>query len=98
MTMTTIYKILNPINGEYVTVNTFEECENYVVDLAFNLLNHTLHNSPYSVVTINEDGSQTWRNPRGEEIVNLEELNTKLKLKTGAQLTSIPKTAVETMP
>lgn len=96
--MTTIYKILNPINGEYVTVNTFEECENYLVDLAFNLLNHTLHNSPYSVVTINEDGSQTWRNPQGEEILNFDKLRAEAKLRVGKPLTSIPVTPVETMP
>ncbi len=96
--MVTIYKILNPTTGEYTTAETLEACTEALADAAIYVLNKFTLDAPYSVVDINEDGSQTWRNPRGEEIVNLEELNTKLKLKTGAQLTSIPKTAVETMP
>jgi hypothetical protein len=96
--MTTIYKILNPLNGEYTTANSFEECSEFVADLAVNILNNFTQNAPYSVVDINEDGSQTWRTPQGVEIVNLEELTVKIKTRVGMPLTSIPVTPVETMP
>jgi hypothetical protein len=96
--MTTIYKIFNPTTGEYATAETVDACAEVLADAAMYLLNNFTHNSPYSVVDINEDGSQVWRNPQGEEIVNLEELTAKLKLKIGKQLTSIPVTPVETMP
>lgn len=96
--MTTIYKILNPITGEYITVETVEACTEALADAAIYTLNKFTQDAPYSVVDINEDGSQVWRNPQGQETVNLEELTAKLKLKIGMQLTSIPVTPVETMP
>jgi hypothetical protein len=96
--MTTIYKILNPLNGEYVTANTIEECEVYVVDLAFNLLNHVTHNAPYSVIDIKEDGSQVWRNPQGEEIADFDKLKEEARVRVGKPLLSIPLTPVETLP
>jgi len=96
--MTTIYKILNPTTGEYIAAETLEACTEALADTAMYLLNKFTLDAPYSVVDINEDGSQVWRNPQGQETVNLEELTAKLKLKIGAQLTSIPVTPVETMP
>jgi hypothetical protein len=96
--METVYKIINPENGEYVTKNTLEECVDFVAHVAINLLNSFTHNAPYSVVEINDDGSQVWRNPTGDEILNLQELQKTTSLKLGRQLTSIPVTPVETLP
>jgi hypothetical protein len=96
--MATIYKIFNPLTGEYTTAETLEVCTDILADTAISILNNFTQNAPYSVVEINEDGSQTWRNPQGEEIVNLELLRQKAKAQVGSALTSIPKTPVETMP
>ena len=96
--MSIVYKVLNPLNGEYLTANTAEECVEFVADLAVNLVNNLTHNAPYSIVEINEDGSQIWRNPAGEEMVNMEQVKKQTKLRVGMPLTSIPKTPIETMP
>lgn len=96
--MTTIYKIFNPATGEYVTAETVEACTDILINMAMSILNKFTQDAPYSVVTINEDGSETWRNPQGEEIVNLELLKQKAKAQVGSTLVSIPVTPVETMP
>jgi len=96
--MTTIYKIFNPLTGQYVTAETLETCTDALVNIAMSVLNNFTKDAPYSVVTINEDGSETWRNPQGEEIINLELLKQKAKAQVGIGLVSIPKTPVETMP
>jgi hypothetical protein len=72
--MTTLYKIFNPVTGEYSTVDTKEACIEKVGELACNFyLSHT-HNNPYSIVTINEDGSETWRAANGTETNNYDDI------------------------
>lgn len=98
--MTIVYKVLNPLNGEYLTANTPDECAEFVADLAINMLNSATHNAPYSVVEINEDGSQVWRNPVGSEIIQRPSFLAKAtsNVRNGMPLTSIPLTPVETLP
>ncbi len=96
--MATVYKILNPLNGEYVTANDFEECTQFAADIALNLLTHYTHGAFYSVVDINEDGTQIWRNPQGEEIADPIKVKEKIKQQIGGAMTSIPVTPVETFP
>lgn len=96
--MTTVYKILNPLNGEYVTANDFEECLGFIADIALNLLTNYTHGAPYSAVDINEDGTQIWRNPQGEEIADPIKLKEKIAQRVGGALRSIPVTPVETFP
>ena len=97
--MTIVYKILNPLNGEYITANSAEECLEFTADLALNLLNNFTHGAPYSVVEINDDtGGQVWRNPQGEEIMDPIKLREKASSKMGKPIISIPVTQVETFP
>lgn len=96
--MTTVYKILNPLNGEYVTANSADECFSFMADIALNLLTNYTHGAPYSVVDINEDGTQIWRNPQGDEIADPIKVKEKIAQKMGGALVSIPATPVETYP
>jgi hypothetical protein len=72
--LTTLYKIFNPSTGEYSTVNSIEECIEKVGELAYNLYLEHVHNNPYSIVTVNEDGSETWRSADGTETDNYDEI------------------------
>ena len=66
--MQTKYKILNPVTGQYDTFDTFDACADELGIRAWEFyLLHTHHN-PYTVVEINDDGSETWRNPTGDEL------------------------------
>lgn len=66
--MQTKYKILNPLTGQYDTFDTFDACADELGIRAWEFyLLHTHHN-PYTVVEVNDDGSETWRNPTGEEL------------------------------
>lgn len=96
--MSIVYKVLNPLNGEYLSASTPEECIEFVADLAVNLLNNLTHNAPYSVVETTPEGAQIWRNPQGGEMINMEAFKAQAKLRVGKPLTSIERTPVETLP
>jgi hypothetical protein len=65
-----IYKVLNPITGEYADTNNKEECLAALAETAWQFyLAHT-HNQPYVAVTVNEDGSEVWQVPSGETILS----------------------------
>lgn len=65
-----IYKVLNPITGEYADTNNKEECLAALAETAWNFyLSHT-HGQPYTVVTVNEDSSEVWQAPTGETILS----------------------------
>lgn len=87
--MTKSYRVFNPITGEYLHASTLEECEQLVVDTAYNFYMLHVHNTPYSVVEIQDAGKEVWRSADGSE------LTTKSKLKIRM---SIPLTAVEVLP
>jgi len=73
------YTVLNPMTGLYQDAETIDECLNLVSQTAYNLLlNHT-HEQPYSIVEINDDGSETWRNPAGEEILSPAQIKANIK-------------------
>ena len=86
--MTKSYRVLNPITGEYQHANTLEECEQLVVDTAYNFYMLHVHDIPYSVVEI-EEGKETWSSGSGTELT----IKNKLKIRM-----SIPLTAVEVLP
>jgi hypothetical protein len=66
--MQTKYKILNPLTGQYDTFDTFDACANELGARAWEFyLLHT-HYNPYTVIEVNDDGAETWRNPTGDEL------------------------------
>lgn len=87
--MTKNYRVLNPITGEYRHASTLEECEQLVVDTAYDFYMMHVHNIPFSVVEVTDDGKEIWSTGEGVEIAT----KSKLKIKM-----SIPLTAVEVLP
>lgn len=68
--MKTIYKIFNPSSGQYLDVLTKEECQTLLAKTAFDFYMDHVHGNPFTIVEINDDGSQTWKNAKLETIVN----------------------------
>jgi len=65
-----IYKVLNPITGEYADTTTKEKCLAKLAETAWNFYLSQTHNQPYTVVTVNEDGSEVWQTPTGDTILS----------------------------
>jgi hypothetical protein len=58
--MTTKYAILNPMTGAYSFAETEKAALTKISDLALDFyLSHT-HNTPMSIITVNENGDSTW--------------------------------------
>ena len=58
--MATRYAVLNPSAGEYVYVDSHNECLTKAKELAWQFyLTHT-HNSPISQVDTDDTGAETW--------------------------------------
>ena len=72
--MITIYKVHNPYTGLYTDVDTIEELRSALAAEAWRAYTTLTHGQPFSVVTINADGSQVWRNPQGDDIPSAEEI------------------------
>lgn len=72
--MTTEYRLLDPNVGLYTTYNTLKEVQTASAKMAFEFFMAHTHQTPYVVVTINDDGSETWRAPDGDERVNPDEI------------------------
>lgn len=68
--MTIQYAVFNPASGIYDRASTTEERNILIAQIAYNYFLSHGTSMPYSVVEINEDGSEIWRNPQGEEIEN----------------------------
>ena len=79
--MQKIYKILNPATGEYEPAATLDECTTKLSDIVWKFYLGYAHQQPYSIVEVHDDGSETWRNPAGDEIASPEEILQKIKQK-----------------
>lgn len=93
-----IYAVFNGDTGEYTRVNTIDECLDKVVQNAYLMLMHYTHDSPYSVVQINDDGTETWYSASGEEILSPTQIKDSIKLRVKTNLISISPTPVEIIP
>lgn len=76
--MTTKFAVINPLTGIYTYTETVQERNQLIANLAWAFfLSHT-HNEPFSCVTINEDGSEAWRTPTGEERLSPQQIEAML--------------------
>ena len=76
--MIKVYKAFNPLNGEYTTHLTLDECLTRVMKNAYEFyLQHT-HNQPYSIVTKIDD-VEVWKTPEGVEIPSPEKIEEQIK-------------------
>lgn len=71
--MTTLYKVLNPMDGTYSSHETIAECFEQIIKVAYAFYVSHTHNIPFSIVTTRVDGSETWKSPDGKEMPSPEE-------------------------
>ena len=57
------YAVLDPRNGTYTFMTDAQERDNTARQLAWELYLSHVHNVPYSVVEVMEDGSEQWTSP-----------------------------------
>jgi hypothetical protein len=80
--MKTKYAVLHPVKGKYIYVSNETLIETLVQTMYETYMAQT-HDALYAQVQLNIDGSETWKNPQGEEIIrtvsidNLNQLLTK---------------------
>jgi hypothetical protein len=79
---TQVYKVLEPLTGAYLTYPTCEECIRGLTEVAYRFYLSHVHGTPYSIVTENDDGTETWyavggeKQPLGLNEVQVQELTT----------------------
>jgi hypothetical protein len=69
------YKVFNPEEGQYYEHFTLEKCHKEVFQGMWNMYIKHTHGHPYVVVTINEDGSERWASPSGEDLTEFQQLS-----------------------
>lgn len=67
------YAVKNPYASDYKFFDTREEAVTIACEYAYQLINVHTHGFPYTMVIFNDDGSQTWYNPSGDELTFPEE-------------------------
>lgn len=66
--MYTMYKVFRPYRGTHIDAYNEEELKQVLAQCAWECYLEMTQNSPFTVVTMNADGTQTWRGMRREEI------------------------------
>jgi hypothetical protein len=61
------YKVFNPSDGLYTTVETLDECLKLVSERAYNLYMSHTHQQPYSIVELTSEGHEVWNNTTIDE-------------------------------
>jgi hypothetical protein len=64
------FAVLNPLDGTYTYTDTETERDKLVAKFAFDLYRNHVHDAPYSIVEVAEDGSEKWFTISGEVIFN----------------------------
>lgn len=72
--MTVKFAILDPTTGFYEFAQTAEERNLLLAKRVWATYIAQVHDVPYSVVTVNEDGSETWTAPNGAQIPSPEQI------------------------
>lgn len=70
--MFTMYKVFRPHAGTHLDSYNKEELVENLVKAAWECYMQMTDNSPFTVVTMNSDGTQTWRGMRREEVDELQ--------------------------
>jgi hypothetical protein len=66
--MSTVFKVFNPLTGRYVDATTQQELKTLLAQTAWEFFLAHTHSTPYSVVDIAADGSETWTSANGTSI------------------------------
>ena len=68
------YKTFNPATGEYIDAQTKEDCMKNLAQIAYDFYLTHAHCNPYTVVEVDKNNVEIWRNPQGEEILSTEQI------------------------
>jgi hypothetical protein len=91
--MTKLFKIFNPLTGNYASAANEQERDALLAQTAWQLFLAHTHSTPFSIVEIQEDGSESWTAPDGSAIPSPESFDEAWK----AVMNPNP-TPVETLP
>jgi|LauGreDrversion4_2_1035121.scaffolds.fasta_scaffold296019_2 hypothetical protein len=72
--MKKVYRVFQPYTGVYTDADTLEQTPTILAQAAWDAYLTLTHNSPVTEITINADGTQTWRNLDGTLLPNYDEL------------------------
>jgi len=64
------FAVLNPLDGSYVYTDNETERDKLIAQMAFNLYKNHVHDAPYSIIEVAEDGSEKWYAILGYDIYN----------------------------
>ena len=88
------YAVLNPMTGTYEYADTENDAESLPANIALDLyINNHCHGNPFSIVTVNDDNSETWQSYTGDIILSPKQLEDALKSNT-SRITGIKKTVI----
>jgi len=87
--MTQYYNILNPLTGQYTSATAVDASIQILAETAWNFYMTQTHNSPISLITVNDNGTETWKAFDGTEFVQSAVL-THLTHITGNATTGVP--------
>jgi hypothetical protein len=71
--MQTVYKIFNPNTGTYVDADSVGSAKEMLAQQALEFYFMHTHQSPISIVEIDDNGIETWRNPASGETLEYSE-------------------------
>jgi hypothetical protein len=78
--MTIKYAYIHPDTREYQYVDTREALQDALAKYAAETyVNHFCNGSPFTVVEVQEDGSEKWYAPTGEQVMTPAEVEAKIK-------------------
>lgn len=64
------YKLFNPNTGVYTDYENLDKLKKDLPKVILDFYLNHCHNVPYSVVTVNEDNSESWRAPNEDETID----------------------------
>ena len=67
--MTQYYNILNPLTGQYTSATTVDASIQILAETAWNFYLSQTHGNPISLITVNDNGTETWKTFDGVEFV-----------------------------
>lgn len=73
------FAVYNPLDGSSVLFDTIEETVAAATDVAFAMYLNYVHDAPFSLVDIAEDGAETWSTPDGVVIDSPAQIKAKLE-------------------
>ena len=68
------YRLFNPVTGNHTDYQDLDILKKDLPKVILDFYLHHCHNAPYSVITVNEDNSESWADPVGDDILDLKKV------------------------